>query len=89
MTDDRLFDAPLDDLLLELDVKLHVSSITDPEFLGAVVQRRDGGLVLSMPPGRPPWERDAMARTLLRQALQAPRSAGDLAVNLGRRLPAD
>jgi hypothetical protein len=39
-------DAPLDDLLLELDVELHLSQITDPGFIGALVQLPDGTLVL-------------------------------------------
>ncbi|WP_030917390.1 hypothetical protein [Streptomyces sp. NRRL B-24720] len=85
----RLFDAPLDDLLLELNVELHWSSVTDAEFKGLVVQREDGSLVLSLPPGRPPRERDTMAQALLGQALQASRTAGDPAASLGRRLPAD
>jgi hypothetical protein len=65
-------DAPLDELLLELDVKLDRSSITDPTFTGALVQRPDGSLVLSMPPGRPRLERDCVARAMLGRAVGVP-----------------
>lgn len=65
----RLLDAPLDDLLLELDVELHLSSITDAGFYGAVVQRRDGQLILAMPRGRSSFERDTVARMLLSEVL--------------------
>ncbi|MFJ4925322.1 hypothetical protein [Streptomyces sp. NPDC088736] len=72
MTAARLLDAPLDDLLLELNVELHLSSITDPGFIGALVQLRDGSLVLSMPPGRPRLERDTVARAMLGHAVGVP-----------------
>jgi hypothetical protein len=62
-------DAPLDQLLLELDVELHLSQITDPGFIGAVVQRRDGQLILAMPVGRSDFERDTAARMLLGEVL--------------------
>lgn len=68
----RLLDAPLDELLLELDVELHLSKITNPGFTGAVVQRSDGSLVLSMPPGRPALERDTVARAMLGYAIGIP-----------------
>lgn len=68
----RLLDAPLPQLLAELDILLVDSSITDPGFIGAVVQRRDGSLVLSMPPGRPRLERDTVARAMLGQAIGVP-----------------
>lgn len=68
----RLLDAPLDDLLLELDVELHLSQITDPGFIGALVQLPDGTLVLSMPPGRPQLERDTVARAMLGQVIGVP-----------------
>ncbi|MFD9464335.1 hypothetical protein [Streptomyces sp. NPDC060027] len=64
--------APLDDLLLELDVELHLSSIADPTFVGALVQREDGSLVLSMPQGRPRLERDCVARAMLGRAVGVP-----------------
>ncbi|MFE2297939.1 hypothetical protein ACFXAW_07060 [Streptomyces sp. NPDC059445] len=65
-------DAPLDELLLELHVELHLSSITDPGFIGAVVQREDGSLVLSMPPGRPRLERDCVTRAMLGRMVGVP-----------------
>jgi hypothetical protein len=65
-------DTPLDELLLELDVKLHLSQITDPGFIGALVQLPDGSLVLSMPPGRPRLERDTVARAMLGQVIGVP-----------------
>lgn len=72
MTPARLLNAPLDQLLLDLDVELHLSSITDSTFVGALVQRRDGSLVLSMPPGRPSLERDSVARAMLGQVIGVP-----------------
>lgn len=71
----RLLDAPLDDLLLELNVELHPSSITDPGFVGAVVPQQDGGLTLWMPPGRPPLERDTVARAMLGYVIGVPLGA--------------
>lgn len=68
----RLLDAPLHELLLELHVELHLSSITDPGFIGALVQREDGSLVLSMPPGRPRLERDCVARAMLGRMVGLP-----------------
>lgn len=68
----HLLDAPLDDLLLELDVELHLSQITDPGFIGALVQLPDGTLILSMPPGRPRLERDTVARAMLGQVIGVP-----------------
>jgi hypothetical protein len=68
-------DAPLDDLLLELNVELHPSSITDPRFVGAVVQSPDGGLVLWMPPGQPRLERDTVARAMLGHVIGVPLGA--------------
>jgi hypothetical protein len=68
----RLLDAPLDELLLELDVELHLSSITDPDFIGALLQLPDGSLILSMPPGRPRLERDCVARAMLGRAVGVP-----------------
>lgn len=67
----RLLNAPLDDLLVDLDVELHQSSITDPGFVGALVQRRDGSAVLSMPSGLQ-VERDTIARAMLGQLVGVP-----------------
>ncbi|MDX2765583.1 hypothetical protein, partial [Streptomyces europaeiscabiei] len=68
-----LVDAPLLDLLAQLDVTLDESSITDPEFTGAAVVTRDG-VVLSMRSGQPDWERDAVARVLLSRVHNVPLS---------------
>jgi hypothetical protein len=67
---ERLLDAPLPQLLAALDVELHDSSITDASFFGAVVERRDGQLILAMPGGRPAFEHDTVARYLLAQAFE-------------------
>lgn len=64
-----LLDAPLPDLLAAHDVELVDSSITDAGFFGALVERRDGSRVLSMPVGRSAFERDTAARMLLGEAL--------------------
>lgn len=69
VTPARLLGTPLPQLLAELDVELVDSSITDRGFLGAVVQRRDGRLILAMPVGRSDFERDTAARMLLGEAL--------------------
>ncbi|WP_055693705.1 hypothetical protein [Streptomyces prasinopilosus] len=62
-------DAPLDELLDELGVELVDSTVTDRGFFGAFVEHRDGSRVLSMPPGRPAFERDTAARMLLAEGL--------------------
>ncbi|MFD4508037.1 hypothetical protein [Streptomyces sp. NPDC058457] len=67
----RLLGAPLPELLAELDVTLDESSITDPSFTGAAMVTRDG-VILSMRPGQPDWERDAVARALLGHVLDMP-----------------
>lgn len=69
VTVDHLMDVPLPQLLAELDVELHESSIVDAGFYGAVVVLGDGQLVLSMPGGRSDFERDTVARMLLAEAL--------------------
>jgi|SRR5438874_9196439 len=68
VTPDRLLDAPLPDLLAELDIEVVASSIPDREFFGAVVQRKSGELLLAMPTGRSELEHDTVARYLLAQA---------------------
>ncbi|MET9150026.1 hypothetical protein ABZX82_01905 [Streptomyces griseoflavus] len=65
----RLLDAPLRQLLDELDVELVDSEITDPGFFGAFVVLQDGSRVLSMPGGRSEFERDTAARMLLAEGL--------------------
>jgi hypothetical protein len=64
---DHLLDAPLPDLLAETGVELFESSIADAEFFGAVVQRKSGEIILSMPAGRSELEHDTMARYLIAQ----------------------
>ncbi|MFZ4150486.1 hypothetical protein [Streptomyces pseudogriseolus] len=61
----NLLDTPLPQLLAAFDVELVESSISARGFFGALVERRDGGWVLSMPVGRPELERDTAARMLL------------------------
>lgn len=69
---ERLLTAPLHDLFEELDVELVEPDIADDGFFGAVFVLRDGGIVLSMPTGRPRVERDVIARGLLGNALRVP-----------------
>lgn len=64
---DYLLDAPLPQLLAETGTVLVDSSITDREFFGAVVQRKNGDLLLTMPTGRSELEHDTVARYLLAQ----------------------
>jgi hypothetical protein len=63
----RLLDTPLPQLLDEASVILVDSSITDRGFFGAVVQRKSGEIILSMPAGRSELEHDTVARYLLAQ----------------------
>lgn len=65
----HLLDAPLPQLLDELHVELVDSRISDTTFFGALVERRDGSLILSMPTGRSAFERDTAARMLLAEGL--------------------
>lgn len=69
-----LVETPLPQLLAEFGVELVDSTITDRTYFGAFVEHRDGSRVLSMPPGRPEFERDTAARMLLAEGLglQAP-----------------
>ncbi|MFD5798634.1 hypothetical protein ACFWIO_34910 [Streptomyces diastatochromogenes] len=64
---DHLLDAPLGDLLAETGVEVVDSPVTDAGFFGAVVQRKSGELLLSMPAGRSELEHDTVARYLLAQ----------------------
>jgi hypothetical protein len=82
LSTDRLLDAPLPQLLAELDVELVDSSIIDRTFFGALVERRDGTRILAMPVGRSDLERDTAARMLLAEGLglDAPPVAAPLAV---------
>lgn len=69
LSTERLLDTPLPQLLAELEVELADSPITDATFFGALVERRDGTRVLSMPVGRSAFERDTAARMLLAEGL--------------------
>lgn len=66
---DYLLDTPLPQLLERLGIELVDSSITDRTFFGALLERRDGSRVLSMPVGRSSFERDTAARMLLAEGL--------------------
>jgi hypothetical protein len=83
LSTDLLLDGPLDELLAELNIELVDSSITDAGFFGALVERRDGTRVLSMPVGRSTFERDTAARMLLAEGLglAAPPVPAPLAVS--------
>lgn len=72
ITADYLLDAPLPDLLEEFDVLLVDSRITDATFAGGSIRRQGGGLLFSMRPGQPAWERDAVARVMLGRELNVP-----------------
>ncbi|MER8008115.1 hypothetical protein [Streptomyces sp. NPDC094149] len=65
---DHLMDTPLSVLINELGVTLVDSTITDADFYGAVVQRKTGELLLTMPRDRSWLEHDTVARYLLAQA---------------------
>lgn len=65
----EFFDAPLPELYERLNVGLVESSITEPGFFGAVVVRREGGIVLMLAPDRGEFETDCIARSLLAQAV--------------------
>jgi hypothetical protein len=67
VTPDRILDAPLNQLLAETGVEMVDSSIPDREFFGAVVQRKNGDVLLAMPTGRSELEHDTVARYLLAQ----------------------
>jgi hypothetical protein len=67
VTPDHILDAPLNQLLAETGVELVDSSIADREFFGAVVQRKNGDVLLAMPTGRSELEHDTVARYLLAQ----------------------
>lgn len=69
LTASRILSAPLPELLVEAGAQLVDSSIPDEKFLGAVVQRGDGSLLLSMPAGRDSVERSVIARGLIANAL--------------------
>jgi hypothetical protein len=61
---DHLMDAPLQQLVEELHVTLDESSITEPGFTGYAYVTH-GEVVVSLPPNRPEFEHDCMARYLI------------------------
>ena len=67
LSPDHLLDTPLDELLAETGVEIVDSTIADAGFFGAVVQRKSGQLLLTMPIGRSELEHDTVARYLLAQ----------------------
>lgn len=79
----NLLESPLSQLLTAFEVELDDSPITDAGFFGAFVERRDGTRLLSMPIGRPEFERDTAARLLLAEGpgLDAPPVPAQLTVS--------
>lgn len=65
----HILTAPLAELLDEADAEVFDVEISDPEFLGGVVRRRDGHIVLARPvaPRAVGWE--IVARSLLAEVL--------------------
>ncbi|WP_190012390.1 hypothetical protein, partial [Streptomyces candidus] len=74
VTPTRLFSAPLSELLEELDVESFRTSISDAGFFGALIERKDGRLILALPQARDARTEDTVARALLGQVLQVPMS---------------
>ncbi|MFF0746592.1 hypothetical protein ACFYVL_40005 [Streptomyces sp. NPDC004111] len=66
---DELWDAPLPELYERLNVELVESPIADPKFFGAVMVRREGGIILMLAPGLTEFETDCFARSLLSDAV--------------------
>lgn len=64
----QVLDSPLGDLLATAGVELIDSTIADRTFFGAVVQRKTGETLLTMPTGRSELEHDTVARYLIAQA---------------------
>ena len=64
----EILDTPLPRLLERTNVDLVDSGIKDRGFFGAVVQRKGGHLLLTMPTGRTEMEHDTIARYLIAQA---------------------
>jgi hypothetical protein len=64
--------APLPALLDAANARIIDSEIDDEWFFGAAIQRKDGRIFLTMPTGRPEWERNTVARDLLSRMLRVP-----------------
>ncbi|MFF9688952.1 hypothetical protein [Streptomyces sp. NPDC014623] len=69
ITVEELFSTPLDQLFTQLNAEITVSSITDPNFFGAVVARPGHPILVLLPAGRDDFERDTVARKLLADAI--------------------
>ena len=67
LSPDHLLAAPLPQLLAETGTEVIDAGIPDSGFFGAVVQRKNGDVLLAMPSGRSELEHDTMARYLLAQ----------------------
>lgn len=70
ITIDRLLDAPLADLIAEADVELIKSSITDENFFGAAIARKDKPIVVMLRTGLSDFEHDVIVRYLIGQSLR-------------------
>jgi len=69
LTVDRLLDAPLPELIAEADVELIESSITDENFYGAAIARKDKRTVVMLRAGLSDFEHDVIVRYLIGQSL--------------------
>lgn len=67
-TIDYLMSAPLAALAAAPGIRLTATEISVPGFLGYVVKAH-GQVVLALPAGRSPFERDCMVRYLIGHAL--------------------
>ncbi|WP_406227408.1 hypothetical protein [Streptomyces anthocyanicus] len=64
---DHLLATPLPQLLAETCAEVIDAGIPDSGFFGAVVQHKNGDVLLAMPSDRSELEHDTMARYLLAQ----------------------
>lgn len=71
-TVDRLMDAPLPELLAELDVSLSVIPIEDPSFCGYILARGERVDTVVVSSSWSDLVQDSMARAMLGVALRVP-----------------
>ncbi|MEU0716804.1 hypothetical protein ABZ498_06435 [Streptomyces lavendulocolor] len=65
-TVEHVIAAPLPQLLAEQNARLvDITSVQEPWFYGQLIKKRSGALILAMPVGQDPTERDAAARLLI------------------------
>ncbi|MFI6105805.1 hypothetical protein [Streptomyces sp. NPDC051310] len=65
-TVEHVIAAPLPQLLVEQNATLvDITSVTQSWFYGQLIEKRSGALILAMPAGQDPVERDAVARLLI------------------------